>query len=188
MPLLFVSALIKCIKCSTKPYIIYICLFEIQLLKTKLTKNLLLPLSSSQGFTSDSLSGTILKCEIFFLCSPSSLKIWQWKLSSENLQPGAGDLPIPGSFHVKNRDSKYHPTEEKGSQGIQRWLLAEACLDLALMLYFHLQETTLNNLIKGTSSFKYSLTLPFCGLQNLRRQNWDQWEANFGSTEDLAFK
>ena len=59
MPLLFVSALIKCIKCSTKPYIIYICLFEIQLLKTKLTKNLLLPLSSSQGFTSDSLSGTI---------------------------------------------------------------------------------------------------------------------------------
>lgn len=40
------------IKYSTKPYIIYICLFESQLSKTKLTKNLLSPLSSSQSFSS----------------------------------------------------------------------------------------------------------------------------------------
>ena len=40
------------IKYSTKPYVIYICLFESQLSKTKLTKNLLPPLSSSQSFSS----------------------------------------------------------------------------------------------------------------------------------------
>lgn len=132
-----------------KPYIIYICLFASQFSKIKLTKSLLLPfffLARALALFVRS-SGTVLKT-IFSLHSSSSLKIWQQKLSSEDLQPGTGALPIPGLFHVRNRNSKHHLTGEMGSQGMQRWFLAEACLGACSYTTLR-HEASLNNCIKG---------------------------------------
>jgi hypothetical protein len=65
-------------------------------------------------------SGTMMKPEVFFVHSQSSLKIWQQNISTEDLQPVTIDLPIFGLFHEKNKDLKYHLTEEVGSRGIQQ--------------------------------------------------------------------
>lgn len=69
-------------------------------------------LPSTSSALSEMSSGITLMPEIFFTHSRFSLKIWQQKISPEDLQLGTADLPIPGLLHVTNNNPKYHLTEK----------------------------------------------------------------------------